>query len=170
MREKNRGNNWDSKSMAHSCTVRDRCGCCSGALELARLVDHNLFGGLTALRAVRLDLLDDIHTLDHCPEDHVLAVKPRSLNCGQEELGTVRVGTRVGHRQNAGTGVLESEVFIGKLSAIDGLSAGAVMVGEVAALTHEVRDHPMECRALEAEALLSRTQRPEVFGRLWGDI
>jgi len=159
----------DSKLTAHSCTVRP-VGRCSGALELARLVDRNLFGGLTALRAVRLDLLNDIHALDHCAEHHVLAVEPRSLDCGQEELGTVGVGTCVGHRENAGTGVFESKVFIGKLSAVDRLSAGAVMVGEVATLTHEVRDHPMECRALEAEALLSRTQGPKVFGRLWCDI
>jgi len=159
----------DSKSTAHSCNVGP-VRRCSGALELARLIDHNLLGGLTALRAVRLDLLNDIHAFNHCPKHHVFAVEPRGLDCGQEELGTVRVGTCVGHRQNARTGVFESKVFIGKLSAIDRLSAGAVMVGKVATLTHKVRDHPMECRCLKAEALLSRTQGPKVFGRLWGDI
>jgi len=143
---------------------------CGLSLELAGLVDRNLFARFAALGAVGLNLLDDIHALDHRSEDHVLAVEPRGLHCGQEELRPIGVGTCVGHRENAGSGVLQSEVLVGKLGAIDGLASRAVMIGEVAALTHEVRDHPMEGRPLEAEPLLSRTQRPEVLSRLRGHI
>jgi len=49
---------------------------CGLGLELAGLVDRNLFARFAALGAVGLDLLDDIHALDDGSEDHVLAVQP----------------------------------------------------------------------------------------------
>jgi len=142
----------------------------TSGLELAGLLDPNLFAGFTALGAVGLNLLDHIHAFHYSAEDYMFAVEPRGLHCCQKELGTVGVRARVGHRENAGSGVFESEVLIGKLSAVYRLSSGAVVVGEVATLAHEVRDHPVECRPPEAEPLLSRTQRPEVFGRFWRHI
>ena len=53
---------------------------------------------------------------------------------GDEELRAVRVRAAVCHRQNAGLGVLQAEVLIGELGAVDRLAAGAVVVGEIAAL------------------------------------
>lgn len=53
-----------------------------------------------------------------------------------------------------------------ELLAIDRLSAGAVVVGEVTALAHEVRDDPVEDGVLVAEALLTSAQGAEVLGRL----
>jgi len=152
---------------AHSYAVTVRSDL---PLELTRLSDGDLLTGFATLGAVRLNLLDDIHAFDNSAEDDVFAVEPRGLHCRQKELRAVRIRTCVGHRENTGSGVLELEVLVGKLGAIDRLSSGAVMVSEVSALTHEVRDHPMECRALITEALLSRTQRPEVLRRLWGDV
>lgn len=38
----------------------------------------------------------------------------------------LRVGTSVGHGEHEGTVVGELEVFVGKLFAVDGLSAGAL--------------------------------------------
>lgn len=38
---------------------------------------------------------------------------------------------------------------------------------EVTTLAHEVRDHTVERRCLESEALLARAERTEVLGRLW---
>ena len=46
------------------------------------------------------------------------------------------------------------EVLVGELLAVDGLAARAVLIGEVAALAHEVRDHAVERAALVAEASL----------------
>ena len=105
-----------------------------------------------------------VHALGHGSEDDVLAVEPRGLHGAEEELGAVRVGARVRHGEDAGTGVLEDEVLI-RVGAVDGLAAGAVVVGEVAALAHELGDDAVEGGALEAEALLARAQRAEV---LWG--
>jgi len=43
-------------------------------------------------------------------------------------LAAVGVGASVGHRENTGAGVLELEVLIGKLVAVDGLATSAVVV------------------------------------------
>ena len=56
-----------------------------------------------------------------------------------------------------------STVLIRELGAVDGLAAGAVVVGEVAALAHELGDHAVEGGALEAEALLAGAQRRGSF-------
>lgn len=40
--------------------------------------------------------------------------------------GRLRVGASVGHGEEAGLGVLELEVLIGELLAVDGLAAGAL--------------------------------------------
>lgn len=92
----------------------------------------------------RLDLLHDIHALNDCAKDDVLVIKPSGLDSGDEELRSVGVGTSVGHRHDAGSGVLQGEVLILELVPIDGLATSAVVVGEVTTLTHEVGDDAME--------------------------
>lgn len=62
--------------------------------------------------------------------------------------------------------MLQNEVLILKLVAVDGLAASAVTGGEIASLAHEVWDHAVEARALVAEALLPCAQSTEVLGRL----
>lgn len=62
------------------------------------------------------------------------------------------------------------EVLILEPSAVDGLSASAVVVGEVTTLAHEIRDHPVETATLVAETLLSGTKRAEVLRRLGDNI
>lgn len=59
--------------------------------------------------------------------------------------------------------MLEHKVFVVELSAVNGLSAGAVVVGEVAPLTHELRNDPVETGAFEPEALLVRAQAAEIL-------
>lgn len=76
-------------------------------------------------------------------EDDVLAIEPRGDDGGDEELGAVafcllasshsskvghllRVGAGVGHGQEEGLGVLQLEVLVGELLAVDGLAAGAL--------------------------------------------
>merc|ERR1719409_2242779 len=83
--------------------------------ELAAVGDDDLLGGLARGGADRLDGLDDVHALGDGAE---------------EKLGSVGVGTRVGHGEDAGAGVLELEVLVGEFGAVDGLAAGAVVVGD----------------------------------------
>ncbi len=77
-------------------------------------------------------------------------------------LAAVGVGAGVGHGEQAGGVVLELEVLIRKLLAVDALTAGAVVVGEVAPLQHESGDDAVEARSLEPKALLLGAQQPEV--------
>jgi hypothetical protein len=79
-----------------------------------------------------------MHRLKH--SHNVLAVQPGSLAGADEELGTVGVGTSVGHGQDTFTSVLQDEVLVGELGAVDGLSTGTVVVGEVTTLAHELGD------------------------------
>lgn len=90
-------------------------------------------------------------------------IQPRRLHRRDEELGPVCVGAGVRHRHHARPRVLQGEVLVGELGAVDRLAAGAVVVGEVAALAHEVRDDAVERRALVPEALLSCAERAEIF-------
>lgn len=59
--------------------------------------------------------------------------------------------------------MLEDKVFIIKLAAVDGLAAGAVVVGEVPSLAHKLWDDAMKAASLKAKALLMRAQAAEVL-------
>lgn len=113
-------------------------------LQLATIGNDNLLVGFSRLRTHRLQLLQHIHSLDHRPEHHMPVIQPGSLNRGDEELRAVGVGPRVRHRQNPGPRVLQREILILELVAVDRLAPGAIVIGEVTTLTHEIRDDPVE--------------------------
>ena len=62
--------------------------------------------------------------------------------------------------------MLELEVLIGDLLAVDRLSASAVTVGEVSTLDHEALDDTVESRSLVSEALLAGRKSTEVLRSL----
>lgn len=66
--------------------------------------------------------------------------------------------------------MLQIEVLVLELVAVDALAAGAVVVGEVSALAHEVRDDAVEDGPLESKALLPGAQGTEVLRRLRNHI
>lgn len=80
--------------------------------------------------AAGLDALDDAHGLGvavgHLAEDDVAAVEPLGLDGGDEELRAVGVGPGVGHAEEEGLGVLELEVLVRELLAVDRLAARAL--------------------------------------------
>mmetsp|Transcript_34088 Transcript_34088/g.87169 ORF Transcript_34088/g.87169 Transcript_34088/m.87169 type:complete len:412 (+) Transcript_34088:286-1521(+) len=135
-------------------------------LELATVLDGDLLGGGAALAANALDRLHHVHALHHLAKHDVLAVQPGRLSSAQEELRAISAGPRVGHGEDARAGVLELKVLVFKLLAIDGLAAGSVARGEVAALAHESGDDAVELGSLEAKARLASAQRAEVLRRL----
>lgn len=59
--------------------------------------------------------------------------------------------------------VLECEVLVFELLAVDRLPTRAVVVGEVASLAHEVGDHTMKRTLLESESRLASTELAEVL-------
>ena len=100
----------------------------------------------------------------------MLSIEPWAWDGAQKELGTVGVGSGVGHGQDSGTGVSELEVLIGELVSIDGLSSGSVVVGEVTSLAHEIGDDTVEAGSLVSESLLAGAQSTEVLGGLGNNI
>jgi len=139
-------------------------------LQLPTVGNHNFFSCLARLAANGLHTLDYIHALGDLAEHNVLAIQPFCFSCAQEELGSVGVGTGICHGQDSGASVLQLEVLILELVSVDALATGAVVVREVSALAHEAGDHAVEARPLEAESLLSGTQRTEVLSCLGNHI
>jgi len=138
--------------------------------DLATIGNHNRPGSGTRLGADSLDGLDDIHATGDRAEHDVLAIEPVGLDGAQEELGSVGARTSVGHGEDSRTSVLQLEVLVLELGAVDGLASGAVAGGEVTSLAHEVGDHTVEGGALEAEPLLAGAESTEVLGSLWDNI
>merc|ERR1719480_366381 len=122
------------------------------------------------LEVLILELVDNVHALDDLSEHHVLAIEPLGLSGAEEKLGTVGVGPSVGHGEDSRSGVLQLEVLILELVAIDGLASSSVSGGEVATLAHEVGDDAMEGGSLVAVALLTRAQGAEVLRGLRDDV
>jgi hypothetical protein len=95
----------------------------------------------------------------------------------------LRIGTSVGHGEKSGLGVLDLEVLVGKLFAIDGFTTSAlclvsivciscmmetyVAAGEITTLEHKLWDDTVEGRARVTEALLTGAESTEVLGGLW---
>lgn len=169
-------------------------------VTLASLDDGRLLAVLdgTAGGTGSLDGLDVLEGLivGNLAEDDVATVQPGGHDGGDEELGAVagsnllahvpnigctklgavwavgdvRVGAGVGHGQQTRAGVLDLEVLIGKLLAVDGLATSAVTTGEVTTLKHELRDDTVEGRALVLQALIALAELQEVLGGLGDDV
>ena len=101
---------------------------------MSTISDHDLLACLARLGSERLYLLDDIHALADLTENNVLSIKPLGLGSAEEELASISVGASIGHRENSSSSVLQGEVLILELVAVDGLATSSIVVGEVASL------------------------------------
>jgi UDP-3-O-[3-hydroxymyristoyl] glucosamine N-acyltransferase len=63
---------------------------------------------------------------------------------GDEKLAAIGAGTRVGHREEERSVVLELEVLIGEFLAVNGFTTSSVEIGEVTTLDHKLLDHTVE--------------------------
>jgi len=79
-------------------------------------------------------------------------------------------GSQVWRRILTWSSVLQGEVLVLELVAIDGLATSTVSGSEVTTLAHEVGDDTVECGSLEAESLLSCAQSTEVLRGLGDHI
>ena len=141
-------------------------------LELTAVSDDDGLLQRARLGAETLDLLDKIHTFSDLAENNVLAVQPGCNNGGDEELGAVGVGARVGHGEETFLGVLLDEVLISKLGAVDRYTTGSILVGKVTTLEHKLRNDSMEGASLvgEVSSLLASAESAEVFAGLGSDV
>ena len=142
-------------------------------LNLSTLDDLDGLGRLiTGALGHVLDLLDDVVAFEYLAEDYVASVEPRGDGGGDKELAAVGVLARIGHAcgtsgpllqccvrcrrtECALLAVLQLEVLVWELRAVNALAACAIAFREVATLDHELLDHPVEGRPLEAKALLA---------------
>ena len=69
-----------------------------------------------------------------------------------------------------GSGVLQGEVLVLELVAVDGLATSTISGSEVASLAHKVRDDAVKCGPLEPESLLPSTESTEVLASLRNNI
>lgn len=97
-------------------------------------------------------------------------VKPRGDDSSNEELRAVGVLASICHGQDAWLSVLQLEVLVGELLAIDRLATGTVAFREVTALEHEVGDDAMEFGSFVAKAMLSRGELTEILGSFWDNV
>lgn len=66
--------------------------------------------------------------------------------------------------------MLQLEVLVGELLAVDGLAAGAIATGEVTTLKHELRDDTVEFGALVSKTLLASAESTEILSCLGDDV
>lgn len=112
--------------------------------KLAAVHDGHVLDGLVGLGLHILDLANYVLAVDDLTEHDVLAIKVGSGNGGDEELTAVGAGAGVGHGEQEGAVMLEVEILVGELFAVNRLAAGAVERGEVTTLNHELLDHTVE--------------------------
>jgi hypothetical protein len=99
---------------------------------LALILDHfDKAEPTSGVGTLSLDLPDEVLSLGDLTEDDVLTVQPGGNDGGDEELGSVGVGSSVGHGEQEGLVVPQLEVLVGELVSVDGLSTGTVVVGEL---------------------------------------
>ena len=137
-------------------------------LKLAAVLNNQLLAGLARSGANSLNLFKNAVTLDELAEDDVRTVEPVGRPKGNEELAAVGAGASVRHAEEAALVVLNVEVLVGELGTVDRNAARAIVVGEVAALGHEVLDDAVESASLVGVLLLvvACAQRSEVFSSL----
>ncbi len=124
-----------------------------------------LDGTILATGRVGFDFANDGHAFKDLAEDDVLSVEPGGFGGGDEELGSVGVGSSVSHGKRTDE-VLDLEVFILELLAVDALAAHSVAHGDVTALQHELLDDAVEDGVFETETLGASGELTEVFGSL----
>jgi hypothetical protein len=139
-------------------------------LQLPTLINHHLRTRRTTPAAKGFHFLDHIHAFDDGAEDDVFAVEPFGLGGTEEELRAVGTRTGVSHAENAWAGVLQSEVFVSELGAVDGLATGAIVVSEIAALAHETGDDAVEAGAGKAKALFASAESTEILSCLGHNV
>jgi hypothetical protein len=84
------------------------------------VVDHNINFRLVALANLSvLDLANDIHSFNNVAKNDVLVVQVGCGFAGNEKLTPVGIRAGVGHAQLTSGCVLDDEVFVRKLFAVN---------------------------------------------------
>jgi hypothetical protein len=124
-----------------------------------------------------LHLQNNVHAVTDLAKNDVLVVQEGRGDCGNEELRAICIWPGVGHGEETGLVVLESEVFVIKgLEAPDAGRAGAITVQKISALAHELGNYTVKLAAFVALRSADRVlglagaELAKVLGRLGNDI
>ena len=126
---------------------------------------------LARTRADTLDLSKHVVARYQLAKNDMRTVQPVRRSESDEKLAPICTWASVCHREQSTLIVLDIEVFIWELGAVDRNTTSAIMIRKVASLSHEVLNHAMESAALVSIFLLvvSSAQRSEIFCCL-GDL
>lgn len=100
----------------------------------------------------------------------MFSIEPTSLGTSDEELTAIGIGSSICHREYTRFGMSKLKVFILESGSINGFTTGTIVVGEIATLAHEIRDHPVETATLVAKTFFSGAERAKVLCRLRNNI
>ncbi|EEQ39471.1 hypothetical protein CLUG_03599 [Clavispora lusitaniae ATCC 42720] len=118
-----------------------------------------------------LDLFNVVHyikAVQNFAKDDMGTIQPGSHHSGDKKSRTVCVLTSVGHGQSVRSVMLQLEVLILKLAAVNRFSTISFSCFKVATLKHEVGDHPVENRVFVAKGRVIRnSQLSKVLNGLW---
>mmetsp|Transcript_13891 Transcript_13891/g.23494 ORF Transcript_13891/g.23494 Transcript_13891/m.23494 type:complete len:211 (-) Transcript_13891:489-1121(-) len=123
--------------------------------DLSTIGDHYFLGWQPVqarVGACCFHLRHNIHSREHLTKHHVLVVKIRGGDRGDEKLRVVGIRSSVSHGQNARFVVFQNETLILKRSiVIYARAAGAISRSDISTLTHETRNNSVEDRTLVRE-------------------
>jgi len=137
--------------------------------QLATRCDTHGLPSCTARRADCFNLLNHIHALGYLAKNTMLAIQEGGVRGADKKLAAVRVGSGIRHREGPRPTVADVKVLVSELITVDGLAASAILVREVASLTHEAWNDTVERAVGVAKAFITSAKRAEIFGRLGND-
>ena len=119
------------------------------------------------VRHLTFDIVHKLHPLDHLPKDDVFPVQMGGGLGEDEELGTVGMGSGIGHTEQTGFGMGQGESFVfkrGPFSTVHRIGPGSVLVHNVSPLYHKVFHHTVE---RNVHVFLVGTQLREIVCGSW---
>ena len=94
----------------------------------------------------------------------MFSIQPRCFGKTNKKLGPIGVASGVGHWQDSRSSVPQLKILIIKRPIpVNGFAPSSVMLGEITALAHEVRNDTVKDWAFESEPLFTRTKGTEIF-------
>lgn len=103
-------------------------------LKLTTIFNDNPGLGSTAVASNIIDSLNYLDTLGNLTKHNMGTIQMRGPPSADKELRSVGILTGIGHGYTSHTSVLESEVLVLELVAVDGVTTPAITSGEITTL------------------------------------
>ncbi len=124
----------------------------------------------SASRSKGFNFLDNIHSLNYFSKYNVPFIKPWTGNSCDEKLGSIWVGSGIGHRQKSWTGMIMLEIFVIEFLSVNGFASSSIMVREITSLKHELRDDSVEDGSFVSIPFFAGAKSSKVLCSFWDSI